>query len=147
MWHVLEHLPNPLEALAEVSRLLKPGGWFIAMVPNIASFEFQIFQADWLHLDLPRHLYHFSPRTLQQMLEKANLAALRIAFQIEPLSLEDSLRNLLRIKRQPSGAGLRYFRGFLWILSFLLAQVQSSGVIVVYACKKGPRCNYDDRAR
>ncbi len=68
MWHVLEHLPNPEKTLAEIRRILRPGGRLILAVPNFGSLQSQRTGHDWFHLDLPRHLYHFTPETLQRLL-------------------------------------------------------------------------------
>tara|TARA_R110002072_G_scaffold303099_1_gene493567 strand:+ start:326886 stop:328157 length:1272 start_codon:yes stop_codon:yes gene_type:complete len=68
MWHVLEHLPHPEKTLAEIRRILRPGGRLILAVPNFGSLQSQRTGHDWFHLDLPRHLYHFTPETLQRLL-------------------------------------------------------------------------------
>ena len=68
MWHVLEHLPHPEQTLAEIRRILRPGGRLILAVPNFGSLQSQRTGNDWFHLDLPRHLYHFTPETLQRLL-------------------------------------------------------------------------------
>jgi len=68
MWHVLEHLPHPEQTLAEIRRILRPGGRLILAVPNFGSLQSQRMANDWFHLDLPRHLYHFTPETLQRLL-------------------------------------------------------------------------------
>lgn len=39
LWHVLEHLPHPEQALAEIRRLLRPGGRLILAVPNFGSLQ------------------------------------------------------------------------------------------------------------
>ena len=71
-WHVLEHLDNPRQALSEARRLIKPGGTVIIAVPNIESFQAQLFKQDWLHLDVPRHRWHFDPRTLSDLAERCD---------------------------------------------------------------------------
>jgi SAM-dependent methyltransferase len=134
LWHVLEHIPNPCEVLNEIRRILKPGGHVLIMVPNIAAFEFKLFGINWMGLDVPRHLYHFSPDTLQRMLTNAGLGVLRVNFQIEAATIESSLRNLMDLKRRdPGGIGWKIARLFLWGLSFLLAQLKTSGIMVIYA--------------
>jgi SAM-dependent methyltransferase len=70
MWHSLEHVHEPLEVLREAHRLLVPGGRLVIAVPNIDSLPFRWFGAAWYGLDLPRHLTHFAPWTLQVMLER-----------------------------------------------------------------------------
>ena len=37
--HVLEHIPDDLKAMAELARILKPGGWAILQVPISSSLE------------------------------------------------------------------------------------------------------------
>ena len=74
LWHVLEHLRHPEETLAEVARILEPGGRLIIAVPNFDSMQSRWAGADWFHLDLPRHLYHFSDRTLVRFVERQGFA-------------------------------------------------------------------------
>lgn len=74
LWHVLEHLPDPRETLAEVHRILQPGGKAIIAVPNFSSYQARWAGADWFHLDLPRHLYHFPLPALKRLLENCGFA-------------------------------------------------------------------------
>jgi len=68
IWHVLEHLPDPRATLEEAFRILRPGGRLIVAVPNFSSLQARWAGADWFHLDLPRHLYHFPLSALQRLL-------------------------------------------------------------------------------
>ena len=74
MWHTLEHFPDPLGILREVTRLLRPDGAVLIAVPNADGLQAKAFGPSWLHLDVPRHLFHFGPRSLQTLLAKAGLA-------------------------------------------------------------------------
>jgi len=66
-FHVFEHLYQPQEVLAKVSKWLKPGGIFYAIMPNIDSAGARIFKSYWYALELPRHLFHFSPKSLSSV--------------------------------------------------------------------------------
>jgi SAM-dependent methyltransferase len=66
-FHVFEHMYEPDRILARVSEWLKPGGIFYMMVPNIDSAGARIFKSYWYALELPRHLFHFSPVSLRAM--------------------------------------------------------------------------------
>ena len=67
-WHVMEHVEHPL-ALAQWAREhLAPGGIFQITVPNLSSWQAQLFGRHWQHLDVPRHRYHFTPGTLARLL-------------------------------------------------------------------------------
>ena len=72
-WHVLEHIPRPLELAMRARTLLTPGGVFQATVPNFESYQAQMSGRHWLHLDVPRHLYHFTPQTLGSLIDKAGM--------------------------------------------------------------------------
>lgn len=80
LWHVLEHVTDPLGYLTEVHRILKPSGVLILAVPNVHDF---VMQAAYLFVKRRRlrlfsisdreiHLYHFSDRTLAAYLRKTN---------------------------------------------------------------------------
>ncbi|MSQ95833.1 MAG: class I SAM-dependent methyltransferase [Gemmataceae bacterium] len=71
MWQTLEHVLQPLEVLRAAYRLLTPGAKLIVAVPNFDGFAARWFGPQWFGLDLPRHLTHFTPETLQRMLTKA----------------------------------------------------------------------------
>ena len=73
--HVLEHLPDPQATLAEIYRIVKPGGWVSLAVPNYGGAQAQASGRHWFHLDLPRHLWHFRRSGLETMLEKTGFRA------------------------------------------------------------------------
>jgi SAM-dependent methyltransferase len=70
---VLEHLSEPRKVMARVSEWLKPGGIFYVLVPNVDSAEARVFGSYWHGLELPRHLFHYSPASLKRLAESAGL--------------------------------------------------------------------------
>lgn len=100
MFHLLEHLPDPVAALCAVGNALRKKGTLVVTVPNIGSSEARYFGADWKGLDLPYHLYHFDPRSLSQILEKAGFEVLSVHRQASQL-VADWVKHLL-LRRQPS---------------------------------------------
>jgi hypothetical protein len=50
--------------MTEVKRLLKDDGKCIIALPNLASADARWFGDRWAALDVPRHLWHFSPETM-----------------------------------------------------------------------------------
>jgi len=73
LWHVLEHV-HALEAtLSELITKLKPGGRLLVAVPNAESLDAQHYRQNWASYDVPRHLYHFVPATMQRLLARHGL--------------------------------------------------------------------------
>jgi SAM-dependent methyltransferase len=93
-FHVFEHLYEPHAVLAKVAEWLKPGGIFYVMVPNIDSAGCRIFGAYWYALELPRHLYHFSPKSLSNLAALVGLERVSLTTYHE-VFLENSVRYLL----------------------------------------------------
>lgn len=71
MRHALEHVPDPVSVLRAAKDLLTPGGKLVIQVPNFASWEVAYFGDAAELLDLPRHLNHFTPQTLAEILRRA----------------------------------------------------------------------------
>lgn len=68
IWHVLEHIEDPLHTIEECRRILRPGGRLVVAVPNFSSLQARWNGPAWFHLDAPRHLYHFPLAALEQLL-------------------------------------------------------------------------------
>ena len=78
-WHVLEHVDDPVALTRWVGTRLKPGGFFQATVPNVASWQAKLFGRRWMHLDVPRHRHHFTPATFAALLATAGFTVERRA--------------------------------------------------------------------
>lgn len=61
MWHVLEHVSDINERVRILSRVLKKEGVLVVALPNIDSWDADYYGSYWAALDVPRHLFHFSP--------------------------------------------------------------------------------------
>ncbi|MDF2696603.1 MAG: hypothetical protein K0S65_4986 [Labilithrix sp.] len=71
MWHTLEHFVDPKGTLEGARSLLGPNGTLIVAVPDAAGLQASLFKGSWFHLDVPRHLYHFSRSALESLLGRA----------------------------------------------------------------------------
>jgi SAM-dependent methyltransferase len=81
---VLEHLYEPRRVMARVGEWLKPGGIFYIQVPNVDSAEAHVFGSYWHGLELPRHLFHYSPASLKFLAESAGLREVSVETRRNP---------------------------------------------------------------
>jgi SAM-dependent methyltransferase len=81
---VLEHLYEPRRIVARVGEWLKPGGIFYVLVPNVDSAEARVFGTYWHGLELPRHLFHYSPTSLKFLAESAGLQEVSLETRRNP---------------------------------------------------------------
>jgi SAM-dependent methyltransferase len=101
-FHVFEHLYNPLEVLRKVAEWLKPDGVFYTFMPNIESAGARLFKSYWYALELPRHLYHFSPRSLKALAHSAGLEEVSVTTDRE-VFIEASTRYFIEEKLKKVG--------------------------------------------
>jgi 2-polyprenyl-3-methyl-5-hydroxy-6-metoxy-1,4-benzoquinol methylase len=73
LWHVLEHLPNLEWHISVFEKLLKDNGKLIIAVPNYNSFDAKFYNTFWAAYDVPRHLWHFSQKSIELLFEKVSM--------------------------------------------------------------------------
>ena len=69
LWHVLEHVHKLHIYLDTFYSLLADNGTLIIAVPNYTSYDAKAYSANWAAYDVPRHLYHFSPQSMNTLLK------------------------------------------------------------------------------
>jgi 2-polyprenyl-3-methyl-5-hydroxy-6-metoxy-1,4-benzoquinol methylase len=67
MWHVLEHVHELKQYFGKLHEVLSANGKLFIAVPNYTSFDASYYGAFWAAYDVPRHLYHFSPKSMEQL--------------------------------------------------------------------------------
>ena len=73
LWHVLEHLDNFDLYIERMLEQLEPGGSLVIALPNCSSYDAKHYKETWAGYDVPRHLWHFTPSTLNLLAEKHGL--------------------------------------------------------------------------
>lgn len=112
MWHVLEHVPNLEEQIAELKRLLKPQGTLIVAVPNFKSYDANHYGKFWAAFDVPIHFWHFSKKAIQLLFAKENFELIKVL----PMKFDSFYVSLLSEKYK-SGK-MNYFKAvYIGLLS------------------------------
>ncbi|HTW32446.1 MAG TPA: class I SAM-dependent methyltransferase [Candidatus Sulfotelmatobacter sp.] len=70
LWHSLEHMADPRSVIAKIRSLVADDGIVVIAVPDFEGFQSKTFRGNWLHLDVPRHLYHFTATSIDRMLNQ-----------------------------------------------------------------------------
>jgi SAM-dependent methyltransferase len=99
--HSLEHIAEPLLALASARALLAPGGLVVITLPNWRCWQRFLFANRWFHLDLPRHLQHFSTRALTRTADALELEVVELGTDSTIISVAYSLHYLIAGRWSP----------------------------------------------
>lgn len=99
LWHVLEHVHTLQETIELLLTKIKPGGTLLIAVPNCSSFDAKHYGKFWAAYDVPRHLYHFEPKTMNELMHKFNLK-LRL---IKPMVFDSFYVSMLSEKYMNGG--------------------------------------------
>lgn len=78
MWHVLEHVPNLDDYIDIIKKLLKPNGVLVIAVPNHKSFDANHYKEFWAAYDVPRHLWHFSQKSISTIFQKHQMKVTQV---------------------------------------------------------------------
>ncbi|HST39310.1 MAG TPA: class I SAM-dependent methyltransferase [Conexibacter sp.] len=118
IWHVLEHVPDPVAVLELLRDALRPGGVIAIEVPNAAGHLARSQGREWASLEPDVHVNQFGPGSLTAALRRAGLDVvevgsvtvtpyLRPAERLQPGQIVHRLRGLQRLRtpavRHPHG--------------------------------------------
>jgi SAM-dependent methyltransferase len=133
MEYVFEHVLEPNKTLQRLHEILDKNGLFVLDVPNINALEFKLFKENWFPLELPRHVFHFSPKTLSALLEKHGFEIVKIQHDPTPKRFLQSLNYTFRIQ------GLEYnklLHMLFFPFTFLFALLGRGASMRITAIKK-----------
>jgi 2-polyprenyl-3-methyl-5-hydroxy-6-metoxy-1,4-benzoquinol methylase len=99
LWHVLEHVPNLQTTMEAVKSRLVANGHLIIAVPNLNSWESKYYGNFWAGYDTPRHLWHFSQKSMEILLANSKLTLI----ETRPMILDAFYVSLLSEKYKKEG--------------------------------------------
>lgn len=131
MWHVLEHIPNLKDYISKLKSLLKPNGTLIIAVPNFKSYDANYYKEFWAAYDVPRHLSHFSKKTISKLFLKEKMEVVKIL----PMKFDSYYVSLLSEKYKTGSSNFlkAIYIGFISNLKAIQSKEHSS---LIYIIKK-----------
>lgn len=134
LWHVLEHIENLNETLKKIKSLLKINGVLVIAVPNISSYDAEYYKQYWAAYDVPRHLWHFEPKTLALLAAKHKLEVA----EIKPMNFDGFYISMLSEKYEKSAipfvSGI--LKGSLFFARNLFTRKNLRSSSLIYILKK-----------
>ncbi len=129
MWHVLEHVPNLTEQISTLRRIVKTNGTIFIAVPNYKSHDANHYKEKWAAFDVPRHLWHFSQRSIKGLFEKENMKVVKIL----PMKFDAYYVSLLSEKHKTGKMNpiKAFYRGFVSNFKAIATSEYSSLIYVI----------------
>ena len=107
LWHVLEHLHSLEEEFGKILNLLDSKGSVIIAVPNCHSLDAKYYGEYWAGFDVPRHLSHFTPSTINHLAKKHGMQVVKTL----PLILDAYYISLLSEKHKQGSLLNAFYQG------------------------------------
>ncbi len=122
MWHVLEHISNIEDVLADISRVIDDEGVVFVAVPNHFSWDSQYYKEYWAAWDVPIHLWHFSEKTIKALFEKFQFELIKT----KPMVFDSFYVSLLSEKYKTGSKN--YIKSFIiGLLSNIIGMLSKKG--------------------
>ncbi|MEX2304089.1 MAG: class I SAM-dependent methyltransferase [Bryobacterales bacterium] len=153
LFHVLEHVPDPMACLLALWELPARGGRLIIQVPNASCWQLLLLGDKWSGLDVPRHLIHYRAEDLSDLLDACGFEVRRAKYfslRDNPAGLATSLCPQLepvarRVRRVQESKGGRLLKDLLYFalvvaavpFTLLEAAAAAGSTVMVEAVRKG----------
>lgn len=119
LWHVLEHVHRLQETVQHFHRILTDDGKLIIAVPNHTSYDAEFYQQNWAAYDVPRHLYHFNPATIEILMKSQGFKLVGM----KPMWFDSYYVSLLSEKNLSNGGVLKSLIG--WGRAFIIGCISN----------------------
>lgn len=136
LYHVIEHIPDPRNCLNLIHKKLKPGGEVILGTPNYDSMVSKLFGKFWYNLDIPRHLFIFSPKTLSKIVKSEGFSRLSVVFCSSDglgRSIVYTINEMLHKKMDTNKFTLLFF--ILYPVEWVLDKLKTGDIITLRGSK------------
>ena len=100
--HVIEHIPEPHAFMAELVRVLRPGGRLVIETPCSTALGRQWFNTYWYANDVPRHLFLYSAANLEYLGKSHGLHCSGMITESTPKIFLNSLDYVIGNRGKPS---------------------------------------------
>jgi len=133
-WHVVEHVPDLIQTVQNLKDLLAKDGIIFIAVPNYQSPDAEMYKAHWAGFDVPRHLWHFSKKSMNSLLDSTGLKLIDTipmkldAYYVSMLSEKYKNKNIIDLRC--------LIKGFLsGLKSNFLARSKTNYSSLIYVAK------------
>ncbi len=99
--HVIEHVPDPVETMREIYRVLKPGGHMVLETPRYDTFMFRMMGKRERSLRMSGHIYFFTDDSLRETYEKVGFKGVETRHVGRSLTAERFIWNAANIAKNP----------------------------------------------
>lgn len=131
MWHVLEHVPDLQKQISWLKNHLAQNGTLFIAVPNFNSEDAKIYKEDWAAWDVPRHLHHFSAKSIKTLFGNNGFEVIAQ----KPLLFDSFYVSLLSEKYK--GSQLKFIPAFInGLRSNLMANRSGEYSSLIYVLKR-----------
>lgn len=97
LWHVLEHVSDPRVYLKALHKAEKQDGLLVIEVPNIDSWQARLTKRNWFNLDVPRHVFHFTPESVTKILTEEGFRITRLSHYSAVYSFYGWVQSMLNL--------------------------------------------------
>ena len=131
LWHVLEHMGDLDFQIKRLKGLLRLNGRIVIAVPNFKSYDAKYFKEYWAGYDVPRHLWHFSKKSIHKLFRKHNM----IVESTHPMIFDSFFISLLSTKYKYGK--INYIKGILiGLISNIKAIFSKEYSSLIYVIKR-----------
>jgi len=98
--HSFEHIPNQLQCLLQIKKLLSNKGLCLIRMPVKTEYIWKKYGVDWAQIDAPRHFFLHTFRSFNILLQRAEMNLDHVVFDS---TASQFFNNEQRVKRKFSG--------------------------------------------